>query len=164
MAANPDKLKLLQSVSHKAALFSVARMPGSGRTFFGASDFKVYETDLSKEKIEFKELGGHESYVTCVALSGKTLISGGYDGKLIWWDTEKGSQVRTVEAHKKWIRNVVVTPDGKTAVSVADDMMARVWEVSSGEQLLELRGHQEKTPNHFPSMLYAVVVTPDGKY
>src|SRR5262245_12498226 len=150
MSANPDKLKLLQSVSHKAALFSVARVPGSGRAFLGASDFKIHETDLSSPKIEFKELGGHESYVTSVALGGNTLISGGYDGKLIWWDVEKRSQIRAIEAHKKWIRGVAVTPDGKTAVSVADDMIARVWEVSSGKRMFELRGHEEKTPNHFP--------------
>ena len=43
-------------------------------------------------------------------------------------------------------------------------MVCRLWDASSGKLLRELRGHKEKTPHHFPSMLYAVAFTPDGKH
>ena len=42
------------------------------------------------------------------------LVTGGYDCKLIWWDLEKRTQVRSVDAHKKWIRGVFAA--GRTAV------------------------------------------------
>ena len=42
----------------------------------------------------------------CGHLAGKTLVTGGYDGKLIWWDVEKRQKVRAVEAHARWIRSV----------------------------------------------------------
>lgn len=161
--ANPDKLKVVKEFSRRDTYFTVARVPNSSRLFLGSSDFKIYDLDLAQVKPEPKEVGVHGSYVTGVALAGKVLLSGGYDGRLIWWDVDKRSQLRAVEAHAKWIRGVIVARDGKTAASVADDMVCRLWDVASGKQLRELRGHQEKTPHHFPSMLYACAFSPDGK-
>jgi WD40 repeat protein len=160
--ANPDTLKLAKDLPSKGIFFSIARVPESSRAFLGSSDFKVYEMDLAEAKPEAKELGGHKSYVTSVVLAGQTLISGSYDGQLIWWDAEKRTQIRAVDAHQKWIRRVVASPDGKTVASVADDMVCRLWDVDSGKMLRELRGHKEKTPSDFPSMLYACAFAPDG--
>ncbi len=164
MAANPDKLKVVRQVSRRDALFAIARVPGTGRAFLGSSDFRVYDADLSQDKPAFKEVGKHDSYVTSVALAGKAVVSGGYDGRLIWWDSDKHTQIRSVEAHKKWVRGVVAAPDGKTVASVADDMVCRLWDAAGGKLLRELRGHREKTPHHFPSMLYVAAFSPDGKH
>jgi WD40 repeat protein len=164
MAANPDKLKQTQNLSRRDILFAIARVPGSNRAFAGSSEFKVLEIDLGSTKGDTKDLGAHQSYVTGIALAGKHLVSGSYDGRLIWWDAENRSQVRAVDAHKKWIRRVIATPDGQTVISVADDMVARVWEAASGKLIHELKGHAEKTPHHYPSMLYAAAVTPGGKH
>jgi len=160
----PDKLKSVKDIGNRGIFFSIARVPTTARAFLGCSDFKVYETDLGAAKPEFKELGAHESYVTGVALAGTTLVSGSYDGKLIWWDTEKREKIRSVDAHTKWIRRVIVSPDGKTVASVADDMVCRLWDAETGKMLRELRGHKEKTPHHFPSMLHACAISADGKY
>src|SRR5262249_12013853 len=143
---------------------SVARHPETGLLYLGSSEFKVLELDPTAAKPEPKELYSHESYVTGLALIGKTLVSGSYDGRLIWWDTEKGTQVRSVDAHTTWIPRLARPPDGKVLASVADDMVCRLWDVESGKLLHELRGHAEKTPNHFTSMLYAVAFSPDGKH
>src|SRR5262245_28289790 len=160
---NPDKLKLAKDVGLKAIAFAVARVPNSQRIYLGGSDFKVYEVDLAASKVEPKELYAHESYVTGVALAGKTLVSGGYDGKLTWYDTDAGKVIRSEPAHAKWIRRVVSSPDGKLVASVADDMGCRLWDATSGKCVNELRGHAEKTPHGFGSMLYAAVFSADGK-
>ena len=48
-------------------------------------------------------------------MAGPAVVSGGYDGRLIWWDAEKRTQIRFVEAHAKWIRGVAAThTDGST--------------------------------------------------
>jgi WD40 repeat protein len=161
---NPDKLKLVKDIPHKAITFAIARMPDSARVFLGCSDFKVYEADVAAAKFEPKELYAHESYVTGVALTGKTLVSGSYDQKLTWFDTESNKAVRSHEAHAKWIRRVVASPDGKTIASVADDMVCRVWNAADGKLIHELRGHSEKTPHGFGSMLYAAAFSPDGNH
>ncbi len=162
----PTTLKLLKDHSRQEILFGLARIPSSSRLFLGASDGKVYDVDVLAEKPEWKALEGHSSYVTGVALANgnQTLISGGYDGKLIWRKVESGEVIRTIEAaHSKWIRKVLSSPDGKRVVSIGDDMVCRVWDAESGDKLHELKGHEEKTPNHFPSMLYAACISADNR-
>ncbi len=162
-APRPDTLKPVKDFSRTAATFAVARAAGSPTLYLGAADFKVSEADLSASKPEAKELYAHASYVTGLALAGKWLVSGGYDGKLIWWDTEARAVARTVDAHAKWVRKVVASPDGTLVASVADDMVCKLWDAATGKPVRELKGHAEKTPQHFPSMLYAVAFSADGK-
>lgn len=161
-APNPDTLKLAKDFSRPVIVFGVARKAGTGAVYLACSDFKVYAGDLTAAKFEPKELYGHESYATGVALAGNTLVSGGYDGKLVWWDAEAGKVVRTTDAHTKWIRKVVASPDGKFVTSVADDMACKVWDAGTGKLVHDLRGHKEKTPHDFTSMLYAVAYSADG--
>jgi WD40 repeat protein len=162
-SANPEKLKVAKDISRREVLLSIARVPSTSRLYLGCSDFKVYDLDLAQAKPEPKELGSHTSYVTGVAVAGKAVVSGSYDGRLIWWDAEKRTQLRAVEAHRKWIRRVRTTRDGKVVASVADDMVCRLWDAESGKLLRELQGHKEKTPHHFPSMLYACALSIDGR-
>jgi WD40 repeat protein len=159
---SPDTLKLLKDYQRPVIAFAVARADGSDTAYLGCSDFKVYEADFAAAKFEPKELYAHESYVTGVALAGTTLVSGGYDGKLTWFDTEEGEPIRTHDAHAKWIRKVIASPDGKLVASVADDMVCKVWDAGTGKIVHELKGHKAKTPNDFNSMLYAVAFSADG--
>jgi WD40 repeat protein len=162
-AANPEKIKVQKQISRGEIVFAVARKAGTSRLFCGGSDFAVYEIDVEEPKPEAKELGRHASYVTGLALAGGTLVSGGYDGRLIWWNVESRSKIREVDAHGKWIRAVTAAPNGALVASVADDMVCRVWEVETGRMIHELRGHHELTPAHFPSMLFACAISPDSR-
>src|SRR5262245_32087592 len=140
MPTNPEKLKQVKDFSTKAIIFALART-AAGKTFIGTSECKVAEIDLNAAKPEPKELGAHASYVTGLAVAGPVLVSGGYDGKLIWWDAEAKKQIRSVDGHKKWVRRVRASHDGKFVVSVADDMVGRVWDAASGKLVHELRAH-----------------------
>jgi len=164
MAADPQKLKISKQINRPGILMSIARLPDSHRLFVGSSDGKIYDLDIMAEKPEPREFVGHESYVTGLVHLESQLVSAAYDRRLIWWDPESGKQVRTIEAHQRWIRQLITTPDQQQVITVADDMVCRIWDVKTGKLVRELRGHQEKTPHHFPSMLYACAVSPDGKY
>ena len=164
MPGQPSKLKNVKDISRKDILFCVARVPESKRVFAGSSDFKIYEFDFAQAKPDIGEFAGHGSYVTGVALAGDSLISCSYDCKLIWWDLAKRTPIRTIEnAHTKWMRAIVASPDGSLLATVGDDMVCRLWDAKSGEKKHELRGHQEKTPTHFTSMLYTCCFSPDSK-
>ena len=164
MSTNPESYKQAKDVALPAIAFAVAQVPGADVYYFGCSDFKVYKADLATAKVEPKELYAHESYVTGVALAEKTLVTGGYDGKLTWFDTEAAKTIRSEAAHAKWVRKVVASPDGKLVASVADDMVCKLWDAASGKCVRELRGHAAKTPQNFGSMLYTATFSADGKY
>jgi WD40 repeat protein len=164
MPANPDKLKVVRSIPYPEIALCLARAPHSNRLLLGGSNGTIYDLEVGTAKPEMREVGRHQSYVTGLALVGAAVVSGGYDGRLIWWDIQNRKQIRAVSAHRKWIRGVTATRDGRVLASVADDMVCRLWDAASGQLLRELRGHQETTPQHFPSMLYACAITVDGKY
>ena len=163
--ADPKKLKVAKNLSFNGIFFCVARVPETGKLFYGSSDFKVYEIDTAAEKPKPAALSGdgHQSYVTGAALASGVVDTGSYDGRLIWWDAEKRQQIRSVDAHDKWIRRVVSTPDGKIIASVADDMVCKLWDAQSGSLLHALKEHKPMTPHNYPSMLYAVTFSVDGK-
>ncbi len=164
MASDPSQLKMVRDVGLPDILMCVARLPGTERLFFGSSDFKVYEVDMSVEKPKPEALPGegHASYVTGIARAGAWIVSGSYDCRLIWWDPETKGLVRAVAAHDKWIRRVQASPDGKIVASVADDCLCKLWDAATGELLQTLVDHKPVTPHNFPSMLFAAAFSRDG--
>lgn len=164
--SDPNTLKKNKDFGISGIAFCVDRVPESARLFYGNSDFKVYEIDaLSKKPTpeEFKG-DGHQSYVTGIALAHKHLVSGSYDGHLIWWDAASKEQVKSVAAHELWIRRVAASPDKKLIASVADDMDCKLWDAESGKLLHTLQDHKKQTPDNYPSMLYAVAFSDDGQW
>ena len=163
MAIEPPKFKIQKEFTCEDIFFSLARMPDSDLVFLGSSDSNVYALDSAAEKLEPVAMPGHTSYVTGLALAGEQLVSGGYDGQLIWWNPTTREQVRKFKAHDRWIRDVKASPDGKIIASVGDDMVCRLWDAESAKLKHELRGHEGMTPTQFTSMLYTCGFSTDGK-
>lgn len=162
----PDSFKIDRTGEWRSSdiLFCLARQPDSEVLYVGGSDFGVYAFDASVEKPERKKLegDGHQSYVTGMAVVGNMLVTGSYDQHLVWWNLEEQRAINRVSAHDRWIRRIIVSPDGTRIVSVGDDMQCKVWDAASGEMVTQFSDHPELTPHHFPSMLYAVAVSADG--
>lgn len=49
----------------------------------------------------------------------------------------------------------IFTPDGTQLVSSSGDLTVRVWNVESGQEIRELKGHR--------NYIYGLAITPDGK-
>lgn len=163
MAIEPPKFKVAKELTREDIFFGLARVPDSERIFLGSSDGNVYALDCAAEKLEPVAMPGHASYVTGLALAGEQLVSGSYDGHLIWWNPTTREQVRKVKAHDRWIRDVKSSPDGKLIASVGDDMVCRLWDAEAAKLKHELRGHEAMTPTQFTSMLYTGAFSADGK-
>ena len=69
-------------------------------------------------------------------------------------DAPGGALVRTLAGHRSSVKGVAVTPDGKRVVSVSLDRTLKVWDLTTGQELLTLEGD---------SSVNGVAVTPDGK-
>src|SRR5262249_1057149 len=144
MPAEP-KYKLARDLGRSEILLCIARVPHSERVFLGASDGNVYALDAAADKLEPVVMEGHTGYVTGVAVSGDHVVSGAYDGNLIWWNATTRAQVRKFHAHDRWVRSVQASADGKWIASVGDDMVCRIWHADSGKLKHELRGHEHLT-------------------
>ncbi len=158
-------LKRTSEFTSQDILFCIAQDCANSRVWVGSSDFKIYEVDFSKEKptrIEFQ--GQHQSYVTGIVRIGQVLVTSSYDRHLQWWDIVERKLIRSVRAHDSWIRRVIASADLTQVISIGDDMQCKVWDASSGEAIAALSDHQKMTPHHFPSMLYAVAASQDGKW
>ncbi len=163
----PDAVKVQKQFSLPAIAFCVALEQATSLAYVGLSDFSVQKVDLSVADIQPTAFGAkeHTSYVSGLARCGETLISGGYDCSLIWWNVESGAVIRRLsDAHARWIRMLAVSPDQSRLASVADDMKTKLWDTATGECLATWGDYESKTPHGFPSMLYAVAFSADGKW
>lgn len=159
-----NQLKSAKDLVTPGIFLSLTRVPQTERLIVGSSDAHLWEYDFASRDPKGLFYGeGHSSYVTGVAWTTGGIVSGAYDGKVIWWDSTTRQAIRTVDAHAKWVRRVHASPDGKIVVSIADDMLAKVWDAESGNLLHTLGGHDAITPHHYPSMLYAAAFSLDGK-
>ncbi len=162
---NAKNLKRADEWKSQDILFCIAQDYANQRLWVGSSDFKIYEVLMSDGKVQRVEFQGqHQSYVTGLVRIGQTLVTSSYDRHLNWWDIVERKLIRSQPAHEAWIRRVIASADGTRVISIADDMQCKVWEAESGRLLATFSDHQKLTPHHFPSMLYAVAASPDGKW
>ncbi len=86
-------------------------------------------------------LSRHPGMVYAVAwsLDGTTLISGGSDGMLRWWDRQSGECLRAGRAHQGTVQQLQVSPDGSRLASCGDDGAINIWDLAGGDLLLTQR-------------------------
>ncbi len=112
------------------------RFSPNGQTIATSSEDSMLQrwNTSNGEKVILK---GHESWVHALRFSvdGSQLISGGCEGRLIWWPIQDADPkpLRSVEAHQGWIRAIDLSPDGTKLVSVGNDLMIRIWSMATGE-------------------------------
>ena len=122
-------------------------------------DCKVYIYDLrANEKVIFE---GHTDEVNSVAFSpnSKILVSGSSDKTVRIWNSvtkpigqmskqERKDRVRkgllTLVGHTADVTCVAFSPDGKQIVSGSYDKTIRVWDSTSGSELMVLNGHKDR--------------------
>lgn len=162
----PASLKKTNEWKSPDIVFCLEHVADMKRLWCAGSDFKVYQYDISIAKPERQpfEGDGHTSYVTGMVRRDNTLITCGYDGQLCWWSIDEQRLIRKVAAHERWGRAITIAPDETKLYTVADDMLCKVWDATTGELLEILREHASQTPHHYPSMLYSVAASPDGKW
>jgi len=155
--ADPKLTHLVAEYKYTSPLLS-CRFDASGRYVFAtAYDNTIQRWELASGKQT--ALVGHDSWVRALAFhpSGRPMASGGYDGRVIWWDTssESPQPVRTVEAHDGWVRALAFSPDGRLLASCGNDNLVKLWNAEDGTLVGSCFGH----PNH----VYSVAFAPSGQ-
>ncbi|HND54769.1 MAG TPA: hypothetical protein PLV92_20295 [Pirellulaceae bacterium] len=157
MAADPTKTYVAQTLKHDSPLISCRFDPTGKYVFGGAEDSKVWRWEVASGTKA--ELAGHNSWVRSLGFTsaGDVLVTGGYDGRLIWWPAtaEKPAPLRTVDAHQGWLRAMSVSPDGQFVATCGNDKMVKLWRMADGVPVREFAGHEAHVWN--------VAFHPNGK-
>jgi WD40 repeat protein len=156
--ADPALAHVTIQWAHTSPLLCCRFDPLGEAVFAGCEDHTVQRWNLKTgAKVA---LPGHESWVNDLAFTpdGKTLVSAGCDGRLIWWpaDAEMPAPSRRLEAHAGWVRSVSMSADGKLLASGGNDRLVRLWNAGDGSLIRELSGHE--------SHVYTVLVHPNGEW
>jgi WD40 repeat protein len=119
----------------------------------GGSTVRLFEVPSAKE---VRGLTGQNGSAYAVAFShdGKLLAAvGGFpDTAIHLWDPDTGKKVNTIAGNKGDARCLAFAPDDKTIASADLTGNTRVWDVSTGKELLTLPGTGDW-----------VAFSPDGK-
>lgn len=160
-----EPVELTAACELPGILFGMCLDSEGGKIYGAGTDASVYRVDVNAEKpTAEKAWTNHDNYVSALVWLNGTVVSGGFDRRLIWTKFESGETVRTIEnAHEGWIRDLAAFPDGTRIVSVGDDMLVKIWDASTGELSRSLTGHERQTPQGFATALYTAAVSPDGK-
>lgn len=157
MSADPMSTHVSKTLAHTSPLLSCRFDPTGRFVFAGAEDNKVVRWELATgSKVE---LAAHDSWVRALAFSanGETLITGGHDGRMIWWaaGADAPQPTRTIQAHQGWIRALAVSPDGQSVASCSNDLKVKLWSIAEGSLIREFTGHERH--------VYHLGFHPDGK-
>ena len=148
-------------LKHSSPILACRFSPAADSVFFAAEDYQVWRWRWQQEG-PATPFVGHNSWVRAIGFSpdGKTLVTGGYDGQLIWWDAQADEPrpLRELAAHQGWIRALAVSPDGSWVTTVGNDLAVRVWRMDDGSLARELAGHESHIYNvvfhpHEPAMV-----------
>lgn len=142
------KTHVSKDLTHNSPLISCRFDPSGKFVFVGSQDYNVWRLEIATgNKVAFPA----DAWVRGIAFSsdGQTVITAGYDGRLIWWpvDADKPTPLRTVTAHSGWVRAIAVSPDGDLLASVGNDQVVRLWNLATGEMVKELQGHESHIYN-----------------
>jgi WD40 repeat protein len=125
---------------------------GGESLLYRAGDVRIWDT---KSGALAASLEGQPTIVWSVTASpdGKTLITSGYDGKVIVWNVAEKKPQQTIEK-KGWIRRVALAPDGKNFAAGMEDGSTVLFETEGGKELKTFKAHE--------AAVYDVAFSPDG--
>src|SRR5689334_19528096 len=165
------KLEKSTTISLKTGVLGLAGNVDGSMLYAACMDGRVFEIHLETKAVTPFETA-HTSFASGCVLrpDGQVLISGGYDGCLLWHDVATKRLTRRVTAHDFWSWQLALSADGKRVASVTGQFLVgsekyepalataptvKVFDASSGELIHSFE--------HRPPVLI-VAFSPDGSY
>ncbi len=164
------KLEKTTTISLKTGVLGLAGKPDGSILYAACMDGQIFEI-IPETKAVTRFETAHSSFASgCALLPAQgVLISGGYDGCLLWHDTATKKLIRRVTAHDFWSWQMALSADGKRVASVTGQFLVgnekyepasaktptvKVFDTSSGELLHSFE--------HNPPVL-SVAFSPNGE-
>jgi WD40 repeat protein len=138
--------------------------PGFKTPIWDGGEVKVWDMETGKEVLSLKQKFVGEFYSVSFSPDGNQLATGSSLGQVTIWDTTTGKQAITRSfggTTKPVVYGVAFSPNGKRlavargrADKPADPADVEIWDASTGEKVLILRGHT--------ATVTGVAFAPDG--
>ena len=134
-----------------------------GRHVLSVSDNAVYAHDAASGKELWRGTDHTDTVVQVVVTpDGRTAITSGHDGLIVFCDVASGKVVRTLENPRHATDVIAIAPDGKTLAALGGDAphdaILRRWDIGTGKAYPDAP-LPPKGPKYVPS---AIRYTPDG--
>jgi len=166
-------MKLSLAHDHKlpTGVLGLAMTPDGRRAFASCMDGKIYSVDTATGRTELFA-SCHQSFASgCVLLpNGRTLISAGYDGMLLWHDVETRTCFRRLKAHQFWSWQLALSPDGSRVATTTGQYLPGSWkyepaaETESSVRVYDtLSGDLVGSFGHTPPVL-SCAFSPDSRH
>ena len=168
-----ESLAELKSYERKYLIYSLA-FSNDGKFFLTGDEegyTKLWNTESGKRVMTFngrRKIGPRDQRINAVAFSadGEFILTGSNDCTARLWSRKKGflshitsstkKEIHTFRGHKRPIRAVAISPDGKFILTGSEDETAKLWNLESGEEIQTFIGNE--------SSVESVGFSPDGKF
>jgi WD40 repeat protein len=152
-------------------VLGLAVAPDGSQAFASCMDGKIYAVNTTSGETKTFE-GNHASFASGCALlpDGKTVISAGYDGALMWHDVETRHCIRSVKVHQFWSWQMALSPDGTRVATTTGQYLANSWKYEpapESEPSVKVydtaNGNLVASFGHTPPVL-SCAFSPDGQH
>jgi len=125
---------------HGGPIHDVAISADSHHALTASFDNSVGLWDLQTGNVIW--LDGHAAAVKTAIFAGPgRAASAGDDFAIEIWDLGRATRLHRLLGHKGQIKDLALSPDGKTLASASWDGRAGLWDIASGAHLAWLQGH-----------------------
>jgi WD40 repeat protein len=160
----------LSSLELPAGILAAASNGSAGQIYTASMDGHIHLVALESEDQTI--IGTHQSYASGIVCTSNPhiVISAGYDGLLIWHDTETKRPIHVVKAHNFWSWRLGISPNKKHLASVTGQYRSGGYKyepAKEAEPSLKVfdthTGELTHTFSHTPPVT-SVAFSPDSRY
>jgi WD40 repeat protein len=139
---------------HRGGVLAVAVSADDRLAATGGRDGTVRIWDLGTYELRHT-CEGHRGWVEAAVFVADThhVLTTGRDGRILRWDADTGEQTAEID-QGGWTYALACSPDGSRAYSAEGGRSLICWDLTTGEKIAELTGHE--------GSVSAVAVSPDG--